>query len=451
VIRRILRCACTGAAVLVLIGLSAQGGQAATQNGATTPIRHLIVMTQDQHSFDNYFGTRSGVDGIPHGICEPATTQSSTPCVAPFSLTASGLKPTLLATATAQQASVDGGRMDGFVRAQTAPRVNGKSSMGYYLPSDLPAITELADHGVLFDHWFSSVPGGTITNRLFAISATVVPDTNQVPASGWADLPVIFDRLQAAGVSWKIYVENYEPALTVNTADTKARRGGQLARVPLLALSRYETNPALMAHIADLETYYSDLATGSLPAVSWIVTTASTERSPADPQIGQRVARNVVNALGESSAWPNSAFLLSYDSSGGWYDHVAPPTEDGAVLGLRVPALLISPYATPGLVSHTQFDSASVLRFIETNWSLAPLTSRDRDATDLGTAFSFGPTPRAATILGTSTNGPLPRIPNRHVIYGIYLLAALAVAGVVAWAAIGGRRAGALTPEVDPA
>jgi phospholipase C len=446
---RTLLSAGTGAAVLVLIGLSAQGGQAATQSAAKTPISHLIVMTQDQHSFDNYFGARNGVDGIPHGICVPATAQSSTPCVTPFSLTASGLKPTLLATAAAQQVSVDGGRMDGFVRAQAAPRVNGKSSMGYYLPSDLPAITELANNGVLFDHWFSSVPGGTIANRMFAISATAVPDTDQVPATGWADLPVIFDRLQSAGVSWKIYVENFAPTLTVNTADARARRGGQLARVPLLDLSRYENSPALMAHIADLDTYYSDLATGSLPAVSWIVTTASTERAPADPQNGQREARNVVNALGESSAWPSSAFLLSYDSSGGWYDHVAPPTEDGAVLGLRVPALLISPYATPGLVNHAQLDSASVLRFIETNWSLAPLTSRDRDATDMGTAFSFGHSPRPATILGTSTSGPVAPIPNRTVIYGIYLLAALAVAGVVAWAALGGRRADSGTAAAE--
>jgi phospholipase C len=446
-----VRPACTAAVALVLVALSAPAGHAATPDATKTPISHLVVMTQDQHSFDNYFGARAGVDGIPQAVCVPATARSSTPCVMPFSLAGSGLKPTLLATATAQQASVDGGRMDGFVRAQTAPRVSGKVSMGYYPPTALPGLTELADHGVVFDRWFSSVPGGTIANRLFAVSATAVPDTEQVPATGWADLPVIFDRLQSAGVSWKIYVENYAPTLTANTSDLKARRGGQLARVPLLSLSRYENNPALMAHIADLDTYYSDVAAGTLPAVSWLVTTASTERAPSNPLVGQRQARNVVNALGESPEWPSSAFLLSYDSSGGWYDHVAPPTEDGVSLGLRVPALLISPYATPGAVDHSQLDSASVLRFIETNWSLAPLAARDRDAANLGDAFSFGHSPRAATILGTAKNGPAPLRPNRHVIYGVYLLAALAVAVVVGWAVVGGRRADRDVASVEPA
>jgi phospholipase C len=439
--RRAIRSAAAGAAALVLAGLSAGASQAATRDSAKTPIRNLVVMTQDQHSFDNYFGIRDGVDGIPSGVCVPVTALSSTPCVTPFLLKASGLKPNLLATATAQEVSVAGGLMNGFVQAQTTPRTDGSGSMGYYSPSDLPVITQLADQGVLFDHWFSALPGAGIVNRLFAMSGAVTPDTDQVPAAGWTDLPVIFDRLQAAGVPWKVYVENYVPTLTVATAALRARRGGQVARVPLLALSRYENNPALMSHIADLGTYFSDLADGSLPAVSWIVTTSSTERPPADPTAGQREVRNVVNALGESSAWPNSAFLLTYDSSGGWYDHVAPPTEQGAALGLRVPTLLISPYATPGLVDHAQLDSASVLKFIETNWSLTPLTARDAGATDLATALTFGRPPHEPTTVGPSATSLQVPVPNRSIIYGVYLLAALGVAVIVSWAALGGRLA----------
>ena len=435
-----IRSASAAATALALVGLSAQGGDAATPDPARTPIRHLVVMTQDQRSFDNYFGARSGVDGIPDGVCVPAKAGSSTPCVAPFRLKVSGLRPNLNATAADQQVSVANGRMDGFVQAQTTPHTNGKGAMGYYLPADLPVMTQLADQGVLFDHWFSSVPGGTIANRLFAVSGAAVPDTDQVPAAGWPDLPVIFDRLQAAGVSWKVYVEHYEPALTIKTAGPKARRGGQVARVPLLALTRYEKSADLASHVVDLNSYFSDLARGALPAVSWIVTTSSTERAPIDPLVGQREVRNVVNALGGSSAWPSSAFLLSYDSSGGWYDHVAPPTEKGAVLGLRVPALLISPYATPGLVDHVQFDSASVLRFIETNWSIAPLTSRDASAADLGAAMSFGRRPHPAMIVGTSGGRPQVPVPNRPIIYGVYLLALAAVGAVVAWVTLGGRQ-----------
>ena len=197
--RRAVRSVAAGAIALFLVGLSTQGGEAATRTAATTPITHLVVMTQDQHSFDNYFGERSGVDGIPARVCVPAKAGSNPPCVAPFPLTASGLRPILHATAAAQQVSVAGGRMDGFVQAQTTPHVDGKGAMGYYLPSDLPVMTQLADQGVLFDRWFSSVPGGGIVNRLFAVSGKAVPDTDQVPATGWTDLPLIFDRLQAAG------------------------------------------------------------------------------------------------------------------------------------------------------------------------------------------------------------------------------------------------------------
>jgi phospholipase C len=451
VIRRAVHSASAAAAAFVLIGLSAQGGQAASTKVPATPIRHLVVMTQDQHSFDNYFGERSGADGIPDGVCVPAKAGTSSPCVAPFGLKVSGLRPTLRATAEAQQVSVADGTMDGFVQAQTTRHSDGKGAMGHYLPSDLPVMTQLADQGVLFDRWFSSVPGGSIVNRLFAVSGKVVPDTDRVPTAGWRDLPVIFDRLQAAGVSWKVYVEHYEPALTVTTAGPKALRGGQVARVPLLALTRYEKSPDLTSHIADLDTYYSDLATGALPAVSWIVTTSSSERAPADPVVGQREVRNVVNALGESSAWPRSAFLLSYDSSGGWYDHVPPPTRQGASLGLRVPAVLVSPYATPGLVDHAQLDSASVLRFIETNWALAPLTARDAGATDLTTAFAFDRPPHASTIVGTSGGRPPAPDPNRLIVYGSYLMALLLVAGTVAWAALGTRRSAPGDASLEPA
>ncbi len=433
------RALCRMAAVFaaVVLAMAGQPGWATSGLGPRTPIRHLVVMTQDQHSFDNYLGTRTGVDGIPSGVCLPARTGAAVACVAPFALEKSGPRANLRATAAAQQISVAGGRMDGFVLAQTTRSSDGAAAMGYYRPDALPVMTQLADQGVVFDHWFSSVPGGTIANRLAAISGTVVSDTGQVPAGGWPDMSVIFDRLQAADVSWKIYVEKYEPALTVTTAGPAARRGGQLARVPVLALPRYEHDAALLSHVVDLNDYYADLVSGALPAVSWIVTTASSERSPADPTAGQRVVRSVVDALAGSSAWSSSAFLLTYDSSGGWYDHVAPPMRSGAVLGLRVPTVLVSPYAPQGSVDPTVYDSSSVLRFIESNWSLAPLTSRDATATNLASAFSFDQPPRPASILGPADTGQAVPAPHRLTLYLSYLLALAAVMVILAWAVRG--------------
>jgi len=425
---------------ILAVGLAPIDAGAATPSAPATPIRHLVVMTQDQHSFDNYFGTRPGVDGLPAGVCLPVRRGSLSPCVKSFPLTTSGLHLPLSSTRTAQSTSVHGGRMDGFVYAQTSQTNAGKMAMGYYRPQDVPILTQLADHSVLFDHWFSSVPGGSIQNRLFAVSGQSTADQLEVPAGGWRGIPLIFDRLQAAGIPWRIYVENYEPALTISTAGSKARRGGQVARVPVLATARFAENPKLAAHVVDLSRYYADLAAGTLPAVSYIVSTSATERPPADPTPGHVLARNVLNSLSESTSWNSSAFLLDYDTSGGWYDHVSPPTSHGAVLGLRVPALLVSPYASPGSVDHTVFDSASILKFIERNWSLPPLTSRDRDAADLSTAFSFRQPARAPSLVGARDGrAPLVR-PRSPIIYVSYTLAVVAVASFVAWAAVGERR-----------
>ena len=274
---------------------------------AATPVRHLVVMTQDEHSFDNYLGSRRGVDGLGAAVCQPATVRGRAVCLLPRALTSRGPRPSLNPSAAAERVSVAGGRMTGFVAAQTTPRVDGSLALGYYRPASVPVLTQLADHGVVFDRWFASVPGGGIANRLFAMSAHAVPDTPSVPAAGWPDVPVVFDRLQAAGVSWKVYVENYEPALTVSTAGPTALRGGQVARVPLLAMARYENSPALMSHITDLNAYYADLAAGRLPAVSWIVTTAvdrtasggAVGRAARGPQRGERARRELgVGLLG---------------------------------------------------------------------------------------------------------------------------------------------------------
>lgn len=430
---------------LVLLALCSPAATASpvtpTSHQPTMPIQHLVVAMQDQHSFDNYFATRAGVDGIPRGVCVPLRAGSPHPCVAPSPIDATSYTwEPLRATRMTQKIAVDGGRMDGFIRAQASRASDGRTAMGYYRPTDVPTLTALADRGVLFDHWFSSVPGGSIQNRLFAITARSTTDQTSVPAAGWPDLPTIFDRLEAARVSWRIYIQNYEPALTVATAGARQREGGQLARVPVLSMPRFLADPRLRAHVVDLSQYYRDLATGSLPAVSYVVSTSATEHPPQNPARGQTFVRGLVNALIASSAWSSSAFLLEYDSSGGWYDHVAPPTIDGAQLGLRVPALLISPYVVPGTVDHTPYDGAAVLRFIERNWSLSPLSQRDRDAADLTPAFAFTRTPRAPELIAVPGSETQVKQPRSGTLYAGYLAAIFAVMAVVVWAIARDRR-----------
>jgi phospholipase C len=402
----------------------------------------LVVAMQDQHSFDNYFGTRPGVDGIPGGVCEPARAGAAKPCVRPTPIDVANYAwAPLRATRRAQAVAVDGGRMDGFVRSQASRVSDGRTAMGYYRPTQVPTLSALADHSVLFDHWFSSVPGGSIANRLFAVTARTTDAQTSVPAAGWRGLPTIFDRLDAAHVSWRIYVQNYDPGLTIAAAGARQREGGQLARVPVLAMPRFVADPRLRGHVVDLSRYYRDLATGRLPAVSYVVSTSSTEHPPENPAVGQGLMHALVNALIASPEWAHAAFLLDYDSSGGWYDHVVPPTVGGARLGLRVPALLLSPYAVPGTVDHSAYDgSAAVLRFIENNWSLAPLSGRDRHAGDLAAAFRFARTPRPAALIAVPGSQTRVRQPASGILYAGYLTALLIAVAAVVLSGAGERR-----------
>ncbi|HKC27850.1 MAG TPA: alkaline phosphatase family protein [Jatrophihabitans sp.] len=420
-----------------------------TPAGATAPlspsaaIRHVVVMTQGGRSFDNYFGRRPGVDGIPATSCQLPSSAKQPVCIAPHVLTPASRQLPLLSTAGIEAASINHGGMNGFVRAQASDRSDGMAADGYFRPGSLPLLDDISRRAVLFDHWFAGVPGGTVANRFFGITAKPPGDRQQVPPQGWPVTPTIFDRLSAAGVSWRVYVQNYEPALTIDTASTKQLIGGQVPRVPLLAMRRFLDDPALSSHVMDLDRYYSDLAANRLPALSWIVSTSTTEQAPQDPTRGQQLSRAVINALLMSSAWQHAAFLLSYDDSGGWFDHVRPPTVAGATVGLRVPTMLLSPYAVPGSVNHATFDAASTLKLIEQVWRLAPLSVRDLVARSPLSAFDFNRTPQTTSLIAVPGGGPVPQ-PRRLVLYLGYLAAFCVVLGL--WA-VGYRSAQRPLPQ----
>jgi len=418
VIRRVMVLLLAIGTVLPMLMPSAAAAPAPVS--PSSAIRHVVVMTQGGRSFDNFFGARGGVDGIPAGSCQLASRISQPKCMPPRAMTPASPQVPLLTTAGVQVASVNRGGMNGFVRAQTSKRSDGTGANAYYRPGSLPLLDAISRRAVLFDHWFSGVPGGTVANRLFNVTAAPPGDPLAVPKGGWPAVATIFDRLTAAGVPWRVYVQNYEPALTIDTASTKQRLGGQVARVPLLAMRRYLDNAALRSHVVGLEHYYADLATGHLPAVSWIVTTSTTEQAPQDPTRGQRVSRAVLNALFMSSAWSHAAFLLTYDSSGGWYDHVQPPRRAGATVGLRVPTMLLSPYATPGTVEHRPFDAASSLKLLEDLFALPALADRDRDARSPLAVLDFHRRPQQATLLAVPGDGPVAQ-PDRRVLYLGYL------------------------------
>jgi phospholipase C len=388
----------------VALGAPAAGadaaGAAVPPAKTTTPIEHFIFLMQGDRTFDNYFGTYPGADGIPAGTCQNLVAgRPRSGCVAPFPL--HGKQTAALTPGRSVIANqYDKGKMDGFVAAYGRQGRDGTSAMGYYDERDLPYYWAVARQYLLFDRFFATAPYGIRLNRSYWVSAAPPPgNSERVPATGFGDAQqTIFDRLQTAGVSWKFYIEDYNPAETFK-AMSATETAPQTARVPLLTYARFVNDPALAGHLADLSEYYNDLAAGTLPAVAYVSSSVGNERSARSVDAGQLLVRNMVTELMRSRYWSTSAFMWSYDGSGGWFDHVPPPTVDGQPLGLRVPALLVSPYAPTGQVVHTPMDYTSALAFIEQNWDLAPLTKRDAAATSIASALDFSSPPRPAVII----------------------------------------------------
>ncbi|HUR13670.1 MAG TPA: alkaline phosphatase family protein [Mycobacteriales bacterium] len=441
--------------VLLLTALAAGPATAAGPNAGprdsetTTPIKHVVSLMQENHSFDNYFGTYPGADGIPAGTCMPRDpARPAAGCVRPFHL---GNVPIsdLGHNRTVFEHERNGGKMDGFVSAFTRQGVqNPTQAMGHYDDRDLPWYWNVADQYVLFDRHFTSAHGGSVKNHMYWVAAQqgLSATTAEVMPRDGFDVPTIFDRLQASGVSWKFYVQNYDPTITFRNR-AQGDRGAQVVWVPLLAFPRFLDSPELFSHIVPIEEYYQDLANGTLPAVSYIAPSGASEHPPGSIAAGEAFVRTLVTSLMRSSAWSTSAFMWTYDDWGGWYDHVAPVEVDAFGYGFRAPMLLVSPYARRGVIDHNTADFTSQLAFIEKNWRLAPLSSRDAAAYPLTDAFDFASPPRPPEVISAVRHPAVLAPPRRGVVYASY---ASAVALFVLVVVLAARRGRADLPALGP-
>ncbi len=398
----------------------------AGRHQAVTPIKHFIFLMQGGRTFDNYFGTYPGADGLSAGTCQLRVTgKPAGGCVKPFLLDSAQRAP-LGANNTIIANQYDAGKMDGFVAAYQQQGRDGAAAMGYYDDQALPLYWKVASDYVLFDHFFSSDKYGIRNNRSYWVSALPAPGgTGRIPAGGYGNQLTIFDRLQAANVSWKFYVQGYNRTQTYRSA-SPVNPETQTARVPLVDFSRFTHDPALSGHIVGLDQYYKDLHAGTLPAVAYVASSSGyDERSARSVPAGQSLVSTMVTQLMLSRYWDSSAFMWSYDGSGGWFDGVRPPRLGAATLGFRVPALLISAYARKGQVNHTVLDYTSALKFIEQNWRLAPLAARDAQADSLTSAFNFAVGPRPAVLLragATSDAFPVAYPLSHRQVTMVYLL-----------------------------
>jgi phospholipase C len=427
--RRLLQVAAT------LVTVAAASAAPAATVGATTspptvaghrpaaskspsPIQHVIIVMQSGHSFDNYFGTRAGVDGIPAGVCQRVQVNSKS-CVKPYHLSSDQARAGLTDTLRVTHNALDLGKMDGFVSAQPNASI-GSLAMGHLDGSDLPYYWNLADRFTLFDQFYAASQAGGLPNRLVAVSGQAAGLTSNTPPPSGIAVPTVFDQLDQAHLSWKYYVQGY-PFSTVTPGDK--------SRVPLLSIPAVTSNPAMTNRIVNSSQYFTDLASGHLPAVSYVSSSSGdSERSPQNPAQGEAFVESLINALMQSSSWSHTALLLTYDDSGGWYDHAVPPTVGGVTWGVRVPTILVSPYARAGHVDSQQLDTASIPGFVDQTFHLPALTPQISTAGDLMSGLDLHQQPIGPAIQSHVTLvGARPAVPVIYVLY----LGALLVAGLV--------------------
>jgi phospholipase C len=238
----------------------------------------------------------------------------------------------------------------------------------------------------------SITPDGHIVNTSFTVNTPHPPSFDAPDQRGLLvpnlDNATIGERLSDAGVPWKWYAGGWDAALA-----GKADSTFQFHHQPFAFFRRYaDGTEAKQRHLVDETAFLDDLRAHHLPGVSFIKPLGIANEHPgyASLMAGQEHVASLVSAIQRSPEWRSTAVIITYDENGGRYDHVAPPSGDRWGPGVRVPAIIISPYARRHLVDHTRYETVSILRFIERRWHLRPLGERDAHANDLTAAFDFG-------------------------------------------------------------
>ena len=447
-------------------------------------IKHIIIIMQENRSFDSYFGTYPGVDGIPmkNGVPTVCVTDPTTnTCDEPFHdvYDTNGGGPHGEPDAGTD---VNNGLMNGFIKAYrdaqpscTNPNdpacgQRGNTSepdvMGYHTAAEVRNYWTYAQLFTLDDHMFEAVKSWSLPDHLYQVSGWSAQCKNKNPKSckntaspaysvdqfdnavtqelktgtttidlAWTDLTWLLFKHH---VSWRYYVQTgTQPDCDNDSAETCApvpqsyKTPGIWNPLPLFNDVQADHQ---LKNIQPLDNFLAAAKSGTLPAVSWIApSNVDSEHPPNSVHEGQAYVTALVNAVMRSSEWKSSAIFLSWDDWGGFYDNVVPPAVDQNGYGLRVPSLVISPYAKRGSVDHSVMSSDAYLKFIEDDFlsgsRLDPQTDGrpdprpdvHEDAKQLGNLandFNFNQRPRPPVLLFTNPPSDSPDLPTYFVTHG---------------------------------
>jgi phospholipase C len=382
-----------GAAALSLLPPSVQRAVAedtagAPRHGSLRDIKHVVLLMQENRSFDHYFGTLKGVRGFadPHAprlpdgrsVFHQPDPQNPAGYLLPFHLdtrrTSAQAIPSTSHSWAVQHEAWNGGKMDRWLPAhRKADGTNGPYVMGYHTRDDIPFQFALAETFTLCDNYFCSVFGPTWPNRLYWMTGTIDPGGTRGGPVIDNDAPQPYrwttyaERLQAAGVSWRVYQQ--EDNYGCNMLEEFQRFRDAKPGNPL-----YERG---MRRLPE-GTFEEDARNDRLPAVSWIIPTGPESEHPHfTPAAGADFVARKIEAIADNpEVWRKTVFILTYDENDGLFDHVPPPvppagTADEFVRGLpigggfRVPCVIVSPWTVGGWVAGDPFDHTSSLRFLE--------------------------------------------------------------------------------------
>jgi phospholipase C len=443
-VRPVVFVAVVAVVALVLAGYPARTLHVTAEAGAAATgihkIKHVVVIMQENRSFDSYFGTFPGADGIPMNngvptVCNPDPTNHT--CVAPFvdhyDVTQAGPH-----AASSALADLDGGKLDGFVatvakihqvcndndlqdpNCQDGPN-NSTDVMGYHTESDIPNYWAYATNFVLQDHMFEPVISWSLPAHLFMVSewAAVCKTHNPnsctndladpaprpgapAPVYAWTDLTYLLHKNH---VSWGYYISDKYGGVDCPSGAMSCPPILKVTATPEMwnPLPYFDTvrTDHQVGNIQSLSKFRAAAKAGTLPAVSWVVPSGhDSEHPPSTTSVGQSYVTTLINAVMDGPDWSSTAIFLAWDDWGGFYDNVVPPRVDRDGYGLRVPGLVISPYAKRGYVDHQILSFDAYDKFIEDDF----LNSQRLDPTTDGRPDPRLAVPENASVLGDLVN-----------------------------------------------
>lgn len=369
--------------LMAVTGLSpvdhARGGKqmAWTSRSARSPIKNVIVVMFENHTFDNFFGSYAGVNGV-----------ASAPAPNPPAFDINHSHAHLVASLAGEGSS-------GF-------QVGAIES---YSGSDLPVLWNYAAHFGLSDNFYTAASTNSTPNHLYMIAAQsggLFDTSSRYGQGGGCPQNCLMLSMAADGTQYLQY-----PCVDINSIPNELTQSGiswrYYSKFDIWQAPNYITNlvgtPNLVESTSQIVT---DINDGSLATVSWVCPQDPTSDHPPNP-VGpaQNYLVELVNAVMRSQYWPGAAIFVTWDDWGGYYDHVTPPAVDAWGLGPRVPLLVISPYAKPGYISNVQAEFSSLAKFVEVNWRLPSLSQRDalEITSDLMDFFDYTQAPQPQLIL----------------------------------------------------